>query len=546
MQETIIYVCKRRQTHFIIALCASVFVLAFIVRAWTNTWLTDFWGDSYHHWLITRLTLLHGGVYSDYKGLEVVWSPLYHYVSMVPMLLSGSSDIRVLQWMNTFFGALACALCAYLAWKLFANRVAAFTAGAVLATMTWHIAFSGMNVTEVFSGVLVLGVVLLVVRDESSNVKLQTSIFARVISLITDYWLLFLFSLAMPLTRTDLTIYLAIIVVWLWIQKRYAEALVIASGVVIALSGWSAWSFYKTGNFLHWFQQYAHNNLHDWVLLNEQTSNAAFAFAEYLNRLSPLVLPALWGGVMSAVEVPHFVRNDKERGRNDNAIQRKNIWLVTALLAGHSLFLIIGYARGIVPILTERYLAIDLSLVAVLVSGWVMLLSDSRIVRGSDGRIENRKSKIVNVAVACVLIFTTFVRFQNDIPELEIRRWGIDQEWQVGNFLYAQVQPNDMVLTDAPVAIYRSGKDVRQFVSSVELEKFGDASTALKTKKVRWIVTQPVSYDAASGFVPRALYETQTSGFANGLRFELVWKYDPQKTDIQSQVWHVIEIANSE
>ncbi len=532
---------KRFQT---LALCASVFVLAFVVRTWTNTWLTDFWGDSYHHWLITRLTLLHGGVYSDYKGLETVWSPLYHYVSMLPMLLSGSSDLRVLHWMNTLFGALACALSTYLAWKLFANRVAAFTAGAVLATMTWHVAFSGMNVTEVFSGVLVVLVVLVVVRDESSKVKRHSSFAIRRLSLVA----LFFLAVAMPLTRTDLVIYLGIIVVWLWIQKRYVEGIVIVCGVVIALGGWSAWSFFKTGNFLHWFQQYAHNNLHDWILLNEQSPNAAFAFAGYLNRLSPFVLPALWGGVMGAVgisrvEIPHSVRNDKEREWNDNAVRRKNIWLVTALLAGHSLFLIIGYTRGIVPLLTERYLVIDLPLVAVLVSGWVVVLGDW-VIRGLGDWtrfLKIRHSQLANFFIACVLIATTFVRFQNEIPELEIRRWGIDPEWQVGNFLYAQVQPGEIVLTDAPVAIYRSGKDVRQFVSSVELGKFGDAQTALKTKKVRWIVTQPVSYDAASGFIPRALYESQTSGNADGLRFELVWKYDPQKTDIQSEVWHVIE-----
>ncbi len=493
-------------------------------------------GDSYHHWLITRLTMLHGGVYADYKGLEVVWSPLYHYVSMLPMLLSGSSDIRVLHWMNTVFGALACALSAYLAWRLYANRVAAFAAGAVLATMTWHIAFSGMNVTEVFSGVLVLGVVLVVIREPSFVIR--HSSFAA----------LFLLSTAMPLTRADLSLYLAILVVWLGIQKRYAEAFVIVCGVVIALGGWSTWSFYKTGNVLHWFQQYARNNLHDWVLLNEQTPNAAFAFAEYLNRLSPLALPALWGGVMSALWIPRVAisrsaRNDSKRVRNDNLTRRKNIWLVTALLAGHSLFLIVGYARGIVPILTERYLAIDLPLVAVLVSGWVVVVGDWVIRELGDWTtlLKIRNSQFARFFVAFVLIATTFLRFQNEIPELEIRRWGIDSEWQAGKFLYANAQPGEIVLTDAPVAIYRSGKDVRQFVSSVALEKLGDARTALKTKNVRWIVTQPVSYDAASNFVPRELYQAQRSGVVDGLRFELVWKYDPQKTDIQSAVWHVIE-----
>lgn len=494
-----------------LALCASIFGLALVVRAWTNTWLTDFWGDSYHHWLITRLMLLRGGVYTDYKGLETVWPPLYHYVSLIPFLISGQNDIRILQWMNTFFGALACALSAYLAWRLFANRVAAFTAGAILALLTWHVAFSGMNVTEIFSGLLLLAVVIVVIRADSTFVKPPLS-----------FAILFLLALAMPLTRTDLGVYLGIIVLWLLIQKRIAKALVIGCGVGIALGGWALWSFFKTGNFLHWYQQYAQNNLHDWFLLNSNLSNAGFTFAEYLMRLSPFVLPALIAGVLGALRA--------------NRARRKNIWLVTALLAGHSLFLILGYGRGIVPILTERYLVIDLPLVAVLMGGWVILLSDSRLVGWS-----NQKSKIINFVVAVVLLATTFLRFQNDVPELQIRRWGIDQEWQIGNFLYAQVAPDEIVLTDAPVAIYRSGKNIEQFVSSVELERLGAPADALKEKRVRWIVTQPVSYDAASNFIPRVLYEKQTSGDADGLRFELVWKYDPRRTDIQSEVWHVIE-----
>src|SRR5512138_2555217 len=142
----------------LLALGAGVFVVALGVRAWTNTWLTDFWGDSYHHWMITRLTLQNGGVYTDYKGLEVVWTPLYHYLAMVPLLLSGRGDLVPLHWMNTIFGALTCALVTWLAWLLYQDLIAAFTAGAALALMSWHIAFSGMNVTEIFSGLLVIGV----------------------------------------------------------------------------------------------------------------------------------------------------------------------------------------------------------------------------------------------------------------------------------------------------------------------------------------------------------------------------------------------------
>lgn len=523
-----------------LALCAGVFVLALGVRVWTDTWLTDFWGDSYHHWLITRLTMQNGGVYSDYKELETVWSPLYHYVSMLALWLSGRTDIVALHAMNCVFGALACALAAYLAWRLFANRAAALASGAVLALMTWHIAFSGMNVAEVFSGVLILTIVLVVLSASNTGqgtAPARRSFFARHLARgRLFYWLvLLLLAIAMPLTRTDLSVYLAILVLWLWIQKRYGDAIVIAAGVVLALGGWSLWSYYKTGNFLHWYQQYAQNNLHDWLLLNEPTANPAFAFAAYMNRLSPLVLPALWAGVLGIVTW---------RGA-----ARRNLWLVPSLLAGHVLFLIVGYTRGIVPLLTERYLALDLPLVAVLVGGLVVLVGDG-VSRGiqwlnlkrqaaiSDGRFADPKARY---AIAAVLIAVTAVRFWNDIPELEIRRWGIDAEWQVGNYLYTQMQPGDIVLTDAPVAIYRSGKPLNQFLSSKSLPQGAAPLDALQAAGVDWIVTQPLSYDEASQFVPRALLDAQQSGTVDGVRFELVWRYDPKKTDIQSEVWHVIK-----
>ncbi len=394
-----------------LALCAGVFVLAFGVRAWTNTWLTDFWGDSYHHWLITRLTILHGGVYSDYKGLEVVWSPLYHYLSTVPLLLTARTDIVPLHWMNTFWGATACALAAYLAWRIYADRVAALTAGLVLAGMTWHIAFSGMNVAEVFSGVLVLSVCILVlVRQPRRNTSAG---FKRHLPRMPDLpylCLLFLLAAAMFLTRTDLGVYLAIVVLWLWIQRRYAEAVALALGAALALFGWSGWSFFKTGNWLHWYQQYTHNNAHDWVLLNEATPNASFTFAEYLNRLSPTVLPALLGGLAFSIST--------------QGAQRRAVWLVTALLAGHSLFLIVGYARGIVPLLTERYLALDLPLAAVLIGSWVWHFGQSfgsgRFMKGFPGKIS--VSRVVRSLTAAVLVILVFARFQNDIPELQIRR----------------------------------------------------------------------------------------------------------------------------
>lgn len=503
----------RMSSVLTLALCAGVFVLALAVRGWTNTWLTDFWGDSYHHWLITRLTMAHAGVYSDYKGLETVWSPLYHYVSMVPLLLSGNMGIEPLHEMNAVLGAFACALSALLAWRLYAKRTVALAAGGVLALMTWHVAFSGMNVAEVFCGVLLLGLVLFVVWEGQG------------VEHALRRWQLapeFLLAAAMMLTRTDLSIYLAVMVVWLWIQKRYADALVIAAGAGVALTGWSAWSYFKTGDVLHWYEQYAANNLHDWMAENGAGAGAWLKWSEYMARLSPWVLPALLGGVAGALTM--------------QGAARRNVWLVTCMLAAHCLFLTVGYARGIVPLLTERYLVLDLPLVAVLVAAWVVVIGEG--MRGWQ-TVRGVRIKMLEGAVAFGLIAITALRFQSDMPELEIRRWGIDPEWQVGHFLELRVPPGERVLTDAPVAIYRSGKPLDDFLSSVELGKPDDTAHALKVNGVQWVVTQPALYDEASAFIPKELLLAQRSGVVDGVEYELVWRYDPNAADIQSEVWFV-------
>lgn len=503
---------QQPHAHFaVFAVCAVVFVLAFVVRAWTNTWLTDFWGDSYHHWLITRLTMQNGGVYSDYKGLHVVWSPLYHYVSMIPLLLSGRTDIAPLHWMNAVLGALTCAWVALVAWRLYKNYAAAFTAGALLALSTWHIAFSGMNVAETFSGFMVVCVIVIVVGDKKNK------------AFNLERLALFLLAPAMMLTRTELAVYLGIVAIWLWIQTRYGDALAIVAGAALGIGGWSLWVWTQTGNALHWYQQYAHNNLHDWELLN--SAHSWTAFAEYLYRLSPFVLFSIVAGVLCALTL----RGERRRG----------VWLVTAMLAAHSLFLIVGYARGLVPLLTERYFSMDLVLVAALLGGGVWLFAGWLEDWGGKPNAQKHTSKIWQGILAAALILVMGARFVNDMPELEIRRWGIDKEWQVGNFLRAQAGPGDVVLTDAPAAIYRSGKPLAQFVSSVELTGYDSPRAALLAKQVRWIVAQSESYDAASNFIPPALLSRQTGGSVDGIRYELVWRYDARNTGIQTEVWHV-------
>jgi hypothetical protein len=61
---------------------------------------------------------------------------------------------------------------------------------------------------------------------------------------------------------------------------------------------------------------------------------------------------------------------------------------------------------------------------------------------------------------------------------------------------------------------------------------------------VRWVVTQPVAYDAASSFIPKELLAEQRGGQVQGLHFELAWRYDPDNPDVQPEVWHVVKGRN--
>jgi len=61
-----------------------IFVSALVVRLWFMTYRgVDYYGDSYHHWLISYLTATNGYVYTDFKPntMNIVWLPLYHYAN---------------------------------------------------------------------------------------------------------------------------------------------------------------------------------------------------------------------------------------------------------------------------------------------------------------------------------------------------------------------------------------------------------------------------------------------------------------------------------
>ena len=118
----------------------------------------DYYGDSYHHWLISYLTATNGYVYTDFKPktMNIVWLPLYHYVNAFFMNLTGIYDLTVPHALNLILGSLTCVL-VYKITKQFCNReLLGIAAGSALALQPWFIDLNTLALTETLSSFLVV------------------------------------------------------------------------------------------------------------------------------------------------------------------------------------------------------------------------------------------------------------------------------------------------------------------------------------------------------------------------------------------------------
>ncbi len=462
-------------------------VVAGIIRLLYATWaVTDFWGDAYHHWLISRLTLANDWAYTDYKGMETIWLPGYHYLISTVMAIFGRSDLAPAHLTNVILGVLACGLVTLLVADITRNWRAGLGAGVSLALLPWHIAYSYINMPEVMAGVLLLLILLAARRDHAG----------RLTSL----------AFVSALTRHELTLMLAPVALWLAWRRQWRAMLGVAIGLALGLGLWSAWSWHVTGEALEWWTRSTAAtawDAHFWKQAGTRLINLTTLGRAALQAFSPLV-------VVGPVIIAYLLHRPWRKAMPAEG------WLLTALAGVHWLVLGFSFAAGHLPVADPRYVLVSLPLLAGV--GVIAITA-----------IPNRQARLILGGLYAVLLVAspilTFATFSD-------KAYVLAPERAASEYLGAIAPAEGNFWVDAPVTVYYSGLQPERFFSSDRLlphevrwldSTFDIALAAISTHDIRFVLWEDTSYTFVQHVWPQ-MADGQVFE-QGGYRFEPVFRF---------------------
>ena len=496
-----------------IQLSITLSLLVALAARWTYhiRWAgLDFWGDAYHHWLISHLTLTNHWIYTDYKGLETVWLPSYHYLISAAMLISGRFDLLPAHVTNMILGTLACGFVAWLVSDITSSWLSGLGAGLTLALLPWHIAYSHINMPEVMAGVLLLALLLAVYRDW----------------LVLLPWLGFVSTL----TRHELTLFVFIIGVWLWWQKGWLATRRLWLGSGLSLVGWSCWSWYRTGELLLWWDRSLGAVAYDARFNTEAGVRLADinTLVGTVNQAYPLL--AVVG--LTAIIVVIGMRFYEWRYRLP-----ANAWLLVALVGAHWLILGRSFVNGYLPVADPRFILITLPILVAI--GIIIVAAIPQ--------------QSIRWSLTVIYMLILLASLPRQIPEFSKKAYIIQPEKVVGEYLgeIAAIEDKSSYWVDAPVAIYYSNLEPERFFSSdillPEAVRYQDntpalAQAALEKHNIRYILWADVSYTFVGEMWPQM---AEAVAFEqDGYRFEPVFHYAGWELDYGASptiLWQLME-----
>jgi len=449
----------------------------------------DYWGDAYHNWLISRLTLEHHWVYSDYKGREVVWEPLFRYLSTLAMYLTGRADMlpgRLVSWVA---GSLGCGATAALAARLTGSPRWGQLAGLIQAVTPWHVAYSWMYMPETTASLIFTLILLLIVSER------------------LPWGLPGLAGLGV-LARHDVTVLLVLTTGWLLATRRFRPAWLILGGVAAGMGGWCLWTWHVTGDPLWWLIERTSTSASDaafWVKAGARPSPSVFTL--------PLTVLQVFAPVLVIAAAAGYGLRDGEWRRSVVAGPRGLIvFLVLAFLP------IIGVMQiRFFPYPDPRYLLETVSLMSVLAAVTIRFLPDAKA----------RRASVWAAAVVAVLSLVV------QVPGFAFRPYTIARERAAGEQLATVAPAAGMLWVDAPVAIYHSGIAPDRFVSDEQMVPMArtnlpaalDAAfAAIAQRDIRLIYWDNVPYSLVPQIWPQMADGRPFE--MRGVRFDPVYRYD--------------------
>jgi len=440
----------------------AVFAAALAIRLWHwGSVGCDWYGDSYHHWLISYLTMRNSFAYSDFKepGMNLVWLPLYHYLSAIGMYATGITDLTIPRALNVIIGSACCALASAIARDSFGSRAAGLAGGLILAFQPWFIGLNALGLSENLSAFLMLSSLYFYLGGRFARSSL-----AAMLGMLTRYenWL-----------------YAAILLALGILQRRFrAKDLAIhALCMASVVAGWSYWSYANTGSPLYWLEAEGSMVRHDvsWVLGAERGYWDAFHYFWLLNTMTAglfiLALLAPKGGF--------------------------RLRALHSLLLSIFLFVSAGYYLGM-NLGEERFAISAVPLISIL-SSWI--IQDPSRLWGIGPRARGRRALI-----ALALILLTAVPFASQIWVFERKCYAIAPERRGGLWLRENYRGGG-IFCDSPIVIYFSGIDPGKFAST----DFGSGDGGidegrliewLRARDVRYVVWMRASYSSSCVIFP--------------------------------------------
>ncbi len=453
-------------------------VVAILIRALALIiGFQDYWGDSYHNIILSKLTLDNGWVYSDFKDRHLTWLPAFRYWGSLVIWITGSAKLITLNIANSFLGVAIVGLGTWLVRTIVGNKTA-IVAGVLLALMPYLIVFSYMNMAEGFGALLILCWVIGVEK------KLKSVIFiAALLAALTRYELVFCITMA--------TGYL------IFVSRKQAVLYTIV-GIIVGLSIWSWWSYLNTGDLLNWL----------WMRIESTTLSTDF-YAEGAGFFQRFVLLPFFAMLQAFPLIVAFIWLKKVDLRTKE--YSLTYFLATLILSG---LLFFAYAQTSVIVYPDpRYLVMILPLTVI----WFCLIWSRDYFRPF-------------ITTRLLMMLTTLSLLQLVIPYY--RQFSLQPRIEMGEWMNEQLTDAAIVWSDNAVSIAQSELPLTMFKSSNQLgfsnmESREDLIVVdrLRESKVEYLTVYPAPYTTSHQLFPELLDNVAFE--KNGVTFVPVFKYAP-------------------
>ncbi|MBS7655534.1 hypothetical protein KEJ50_03430 [Candidatus Bathyarchaeota archaeon] len=445
-----------------------------------NSMGIDYYGDSYHHWLISYLTAKNNYFYTDFKPhtMNLVWLPLYHYLIAFLMNLTQIWDVSILHWFNLILGSVTCVLIYFLTLYISGEDYLSFFAGLSLALQPWFIELNVLGLTETLTVFLL--------------------ILALIFYFHKAYFLPAIIGLLM-LTRYEAWFFSGFLTLILLLQKKkrtFLNCIVIIS-LIVAL--WCLWSYINVSDSLAWFKM--QKNMIEWdvVYLYGEVPLTINKLIEYpqliMNITSNLFLLGLISGVLN--------------------FKKRSVFLIFLLTIFYTMLLSIQFFLGGL-LLQARHAVYILPLTSIL---YANLFSNKRSLMN--------KAVLLLLTLLPTFAWGSMLNFKVD-KSIEVK---------AGEALKEVYNGEGFIISDSPTIIYFSHVPPEKFYSTNNLFWYKDSwnKTQLRNwllnHSIKYIVWENASYSASWWLIPE-LKEGSTVKL-DGITFQLMFSEESSFLNIR-------------